>query len=173
MKKIIIVASLITISVIAFIAVISSSKKPVFEKQNVFPGVHVKVKIDKVATKKLMGRSYSFVYFKYTIQNQYPKKIFFHPGNIRVKYNGLKNQSVEYNSLASAMTEAEELPIGTKEYALCFVFNKSDVGEIISQFEILNTGLGFEKVLEERPSLFHIKSWFCCVSYDVCRDEPG
>lgn len=145
MKKIIIAVLLISIFVIAFISIFASSKKPVFDKQNVFPGVNVKIQIDKIKTKELMGELYRFVYFKYTIQNQHPKKLFFHPGNIRVKYNGLINQSVEYDSLASAMTEAEELPVGTKEYALYFVFKQTDVSEEIYQFDILNTGLEFEK----------------------------
>lgn len=144
-KKIIIAVLLVSMFVIAFISIIASLKGDVFERQNVFPGVHVKIQIDKVETKELMGELYSFVYFIYTIQNQHQKKLLFHPGNIRVKYNELINQCVEYNSFASAMTEAEELTTGTKEYALYFVFNQADVSKKIDQFEILNTGLGFEK----------------------------
>lgn len=144
-KKIIILASLVSIFLIALIVIIAPSKKPVFDKQDVYPGVHIKIQIDKVETKELMGQLYTFVYFRYTIQNQNLKELFFNPGNIKVRYNGLINQSVEYNSLASAMTEAEKFPIGTKEYALYFVFNQPNVSENISQFEILNTGLGLKR----------------------------
>lgn len=145
MKKTIIVALLISIFVIAFMAIVVTPKRSIFDIQEVYPGVDVKIQIEKVETKELMGEAYGFVYFKYTIQNQHPNKLFFQPGKIRVKYNGLKNQSVEYNSLASAMTEAEELSVGTNEYALYFVFDQPNVSRSISRFEILDTGLGYEK----------------------------
>ena len=115
---------------------------PIVQKKLVSDDVHVSMQIDKKEQKTLMGERYTFVYFKYTISNQRKKgAVHFHPGHIRIRYNGFVNESTEYDSLASAMTESVELPKGLSDYFLYLVFKLPDLPEDGANAEILDTGI--------------------------------
>lgn len=142
MKKYIAIPIVILITIgTAFFFIPNSSTNPVFKKNNVLNNVNVEFHIDKVVTKEILGEPYSFVYFKYIIQNQHQQTLYFHPGKIKIKYNGLMNDSTEYNSLASAMTELMKLPRGEKEYFLYLVFKRPNISIDITEFKIWNTGI--------------------------------
>lgn len=142
MKKHLIVAAIIIIVVVITLwAVPHSSGKPVFEKKDTNNNVDISLRIDGLKKKELMGEKYSFVYLKYSIKNHSAKALYFHPGKIVVGYNGLINQSTEYDSLASAMTEEIELPKGQTEYFLYFVFKQPELSSEVTEFEIQDTGI--------------------------------
>lgn len=120
----------------------TSSDRPAFsKKKDVFDDVHINMQIGDIEEKVLMDKPYTFVYFNYTIDNQHQDPLLFHPGHIRVNYNGSVNTSTEYNSLASAMTEAAELPRGVSDYSLYLVFDQHNISKTIKVLDIQETGI--------------------------------
>jgi hypothetical protein len=119
-----------------------SSDNRVFEKKSILDDVHITLQAGDIARKVLMDEKYTFIYFKYTIRNNNSKNaIFFDPGLIRVNYNGFTNRSTEYDSLASAMTEASELPRGVSVYSLYLVFDQHTIEKDITDFDLIETGI--------------------------------
>ena len=110
-------------------------------KDNVLENLDVSFQFRRAKTKKIQDQIYSFVYFKYSIKNHHPQKLYFHPGKIRVRYNGVINIAAEYESIASAQTRNVELPKGETDYFLSLVFKHISMDLKIDDFEIIDTGL--------------------------------
>lgn len=145
MRRAIVIVLVFSVAILIFLTTRNSSQNIVFEKNNVMENVNILFTFAKSINKKIMDDDYSFVYFKYTIDNGNRNKLYFNPGKIRVKYNGEVNTSTEYDSIASAMTESVELPKGKQEYFLSLVFKNQNISLDIKEFEIINTGISKDK----------------------------
>lgn len=118
------------------------SDNRVFKRKGILDDVHITLQTGDILRKVLMDEKYTFIYFKYTIENNNSKNaIFFDPGLIKVNYNGLTNRSTEYDALASAMTEASELPRGVSVYSLYLVFDQHTVERNIIELELIESGI--------------------------------
>lgn len=143
MKKVASILCVVLVAAAAFYFISrGTSGEMVYEHADVLENVDVVFEFGRTESKTLEGDVYKFAYFKYSIRNQHNRKLYFHPGRVRVRYNGVVNTSTEYDSIASAMTEPVELAKGDSEYFLYLVFKKPDMDLEIVDLEILDTGIG-------------------------------
>lgn len=142
MRKVVFIVCIITaIVMIFFITNLITPETIIYKKNNALENLDVAFQFERAETKELLNEIYSLVYFKYSIKNHHNKKLYFHPGKIRVRYNGVINTSTEYDSIASAVTETVELPKGDKDFFLYLVFKHISMDIKIDDFKIIDTGL--------------------------------
>ena len=82
----------------------------------------------------------TFFYFELRVKNAASRDVFFNPGNLKGKINGVVSKETYYNSLASVMPERKILDKGESSFKLYFVL-PGEMDESINRFEVLNFGL--------------------------------
>ena len=139
-KKILIILILTMTVMIPLIYFMSPGQGVRYTKKQSFDNVDVMFQFSRVVCKTIMDEDFCFIYFDYSINNKTRRERIFHPGKIRVRYNGVNNSSTEYDSIASAIPEATNLKKGNNDFRLYLVFKRNQMELKPEEFLLIDPG---------------------------------